>query len=48
METTKDLKQKRAIILAVIVIVAFILGRLAVRAVGCLLLGGTMFGGNVL
>ena len=27
---------------------AFILGRLAVRAVGCLLLGGTMFGGNVL
>ena len=48
MEATKDLKLKRAIILAVIVIVAFILGRLAVRALGCMLLGGTLFGGNVL
>lgn len=39
---------KRIIILACIVIVAFILGRLAVRAVLNLLLGGTLFGGNLL
>lgn len=42
------LTQKRLIILLVIVIVAFVLGRLAVRAVMNLLLGGTMFGGNFL
>jgi len=42
------LTQKRFIILLVIMIVAFILGRLAVRAVMNLLLGGTMFGGNFL
>ena len=40
--------QKRLIILLVIMIVAFVLGRLAVRAVMNLLLGGTMFGGNIL
>ena len=39
---------KRIIILAVIIIVAFCLGRLAVRAVMNLLLGGTLFGGNFL
>ena len=39
---------KRVIILAVIVIVATVLGRLAVRAFLNLLLGGTMFGGNFL
>lgn len=39
---------KRIIILAVIVAVAFCLGRLAVRAVMDLLLGGTLFGGNIL
>lgn len=39
---------KRLIILAVIAIVAFVLGRLAVRAVMNLLLGGTLFGGNFL
>ena len=39
---------KRIIILAVIIIVGFILGRLAVRAVLNLMLGGTMFGGNLL
>ena len=48
MNASIDLKKKKAIILVVIVVVAFIFGRLAVRAVGCLLLGGTMFGGNVL
>ena len=39
---------KRIIILVVIIAVAFILGRLAVRAVMNLLLGGTLFGGNFL
>ena len=39
---------KRAIILIVIVVVAFVLGRLAVRAAMNLLLGGTLFGGNFL
>ncbi len=39
---------KRVIILAVIAIVAFVLGRLAVRAFLNLLLGGTLFGGNFL
>lgn len=40
--------QKRLIILLVIIIVAIVLGRMAVRAVMNLLLGGTMFGGNFL
>ena len=39
---------KRLIIIAVIVVVAFVLGRLAVRAFLNLLLGGTLFGGNFL
>lgn len=39
---------KRIIILAVIIVIAVILGRLAVRAVLNLMLGGTMFGGNLL
>ena len=42
------LTQKRIIILAVIIIVAAVLGRLAVRAFMNLLLGGTLFGGNFL
>lgn len=41
--------QKKAIALIVaIVIVGFILGRLVVRAFLNLLLGGTLFGGNIL
>lgn len=40
--------QKRWVILFVIAVAAFLLGRLAVRAVMNLLLGGTMFGGNFL
>lgn len=40
--------QKRIVILAVIVIVAAVLGRLAVRAMMNMLLGGTLFGGNFL
>ena len=39
---------KRIIILAVIILVAAVLGRLAVRAFMNLLLGGTLFGGNFL
>ncbi len=39
---------KRLIILAVVVIAGFVLGRLAVRAFMNLLLGGTLFGGNFL
>lgn len=40
--------QKRLLILALIAVIAFVLGRLAVRAVLNLLLGGTLFGGNFL
>ena len=39
---------KRIIILVVIIAVAFVLGRLAVRVVINMLLGGTLFGGNFL
>lgn len=39
---------KRTMIFVVIAAVAFVLGRLAVRAVLNLLVGGTLFGGNFL
>ena len=39
---------KRIIILTVIVVAAFVLGRLSVRALMNLLLVGTLFGGNFL
>lgn len=42
------LTQKRIIILFGIIIVAVVLGRLAVRAFLNILVGGTMFGGNFL
>lgn len=42
------LTQKRLLILAIIALIAFVLGRLAVRAVLNLLVGGTLFGGNFL
>lgn len=42
------LKTKRALVISMIVVVAFVLGRLAVRAVMNALLGGTLFGGNIL
>lgn len=42
------LTQKRILILVINVVIAFALGRLAVRAVLNLLLGGTLFGGNFL
>lgn len=43
-----DITKKRVIILIIVIIIAAILGRLAVRAMMNLLLGGTMFGGNLL
>ena len=39
---------KRLIILAILIIVGIVLGRLAVRGFINLLMGGTMFGGNIL
>lgn len=42
------LTQKRIIILVVVVIAGIVLGRLAIRAITNLMLGGTMFGGNFL
>ncbi len=39
---------RRVIILAVIILAGIILGRMAVRAVLNLMLGGTLFGGNFL
>lgn len=42
------LTQKRILIVAIVVIIGIILGRLAVRAVMNLMLGGTLFGGNIL
>ncbi len=43
-----SLTKKRLLILLIIAVVAFVLGRLAVRAAMNLLLGGTLFGGNFL
>lgn len=43
-----SLTTKRIILVATIAIIAFILGRLAVRGFMNLLLGGTLFGGNFL
>lgn len=43
-----SLTAKRIIIIAVIVVAAFVLGRLAVRAFLNLMLGGTLFGGDFL
>ena len=42
------LLQKRLLILGIVILIAAVLGRLAVRAVLNLLLGGTLFGGNFL
>ena len=43
-----SIQAKRIVIILVIIAVAFVLGRLAVRSVMNMLLGGTMFGGNFL
>ena len=42
------LTTKRTLILSAIVLIGFVLGRLAVQALMNLLLGGTLFGGNIL
>lgn len=42
------LTQKRIIILLVVMVIAFVLGRLAVRAIMSLMIGGTLLGGNFL
>lgn len=42
------MKVKRLILIGIIVVAAFVLGRLTVRGILNLLLGGTMFGGNIL
>ena len=42
------LTTKRILILSAILLIGFVLGRLAVRALMNLLLGGTLFGGNIL
>lgn len=40
--------QKRLLILAAIAVIAFVLGRLAVRGALNFLVGGTLFGGDFL
>lgn len=40
--------QKRLIILTVVIVAGIVLGRLAMRAITNLMLGGTLFGGNFL
>lgn len=47
-ELKMTLAQKRWVIILIIAVVAFLLGRLVVRAFMNLLLGGTLFGGNFL
>lgn len=42
------LTQKRIIILLAVMAIAFVFGRLAMRAFMNLMLGGTLFGGNFL
>ena len=42
------LTTKRILTLSAIVLIGFVLGRFAVRALMNLLLGGTLFGGNIL
>lgn len=43
-----SIKKKRIITLIIVILIAAILGRLAVRFVMNLMLGGTMFGGDFL
>ena len=47
-ELKMTLAQKKWILILAIAVVAFLLGRLAVRAFMNLLMGGTLFGGNFL
>ncbi len=43
-----DLTKKRLVVLLIVILLGAVLGRLAVRAGLNLLLGGTLFGGNIL
>lgn len=43
-----SLTMKQIVIILIVIVIAFILGRLAVRAVLNFMLGGSMFGGNFL
>lgn len=43
-----ELTKKRIFILIIVALVAFVLGRLAVRAFLNLIIGGTLFGGDFL
>ena len=43
-----NLTKKRFVILLIVILLGAVLGRLAVRAGLNLVLGGTLFGGNVL
>lgn len=43
-----SLKKRRALLISSLIILGWILGRLCVRAVLNMLLGGTMFGGDLL
>lgn len=47
-EAAMSMNAKRVVILLIVIAAGIILGRLAVRAALNLLLGGTLFGGNVL
>ncbi len=40
--------RRRLIVLAVVIVIGFILGRLAIRSFMNMLMGGTLFGGNIL
>ena len=42
------METKKILIYILIAVIGFVLGRLAVRAVLNLMLGGTLFGGNIL
>ena len=44
----KCMTKKRRMILIILIAAGFVLGRLAMRAIGNLILGGTLFGGNFL
>lgn len=44
----KFFTRRRVIVPVIVAVAGFVTGRLALRAVGNLLLGGTLFGGNIL
>lgn len=43
-----NVTKKQIVIMIAVVIIGFVLGRMAVRGLLNMLLGGTMFGGNIL